>query len=267
MNYNEGKNNTKSNKDIYIRTKVLMSRREKFFEGEKNDHCDKRSRNFNITSSYFRKDIRTLSLMHRNNSSYSELTNKILSPENSLCNFTLSTPNHIPHHPTSHKRILFLDLDETLVHSSFSPLPSYDVKLHITYKDRVYPVYVNIRPHVGSFLSKMSSLYHIYIFTASIAEYADKVIDYIDKDGVVEKRFYREHCTYHKGIYVKDIRKYIDSHVDISDVVIVDNNPVSFLFNPSSGVAIKTWHSDKGDTELLKVGAMLEKGSVVSRNR
>ena len=156
------------------------------------------------------------------------------------------------------KKTLILDLDETLVHSSFSPVASYDVKLHITYKKKIFPIYVNIRPHVESFLLKMSSLFHIYIFTASIAEYADKVIDCIDTQHVIEKRFYREHCTYHKGIYVKDIRKYIDSSVDINDVVIVDNNPVSFLFNPSNGVAIKTWHSDKKDTELLRVGAMLE---------
>ena len=259
MNYNEGKINTKRSEDIYIRTKVLMCKREKFFECENKSQCDKRSRNLYQRANYFREGPRTLSLMHRNNFSYQDLTDKILSPENSLCNLTLSLPNRISYHFTSsHKRILFLDLDETLVHSSFSPVASYDVKLHITYKKKIFPIYVNIRPHVESFLLKMSSLFHIYIFTASIAEYADKVIDCIDTQHVIEKRFYREHCTYHKGIYVKDIRKYIDSSVDINDVVIVDNNPVSFLFNPSNGVAIKTWHSDKKDTELLRVGAMLE---------
>jgi CTD small phosphatase-like protein 2 len=50
-----------------------------------------------------------------------------------------------------------------------------------------------VRPFCLEFLEQMSSLYEIVIFTAGVKEYADWVLDNIDKHGYIKHRLYREH--------------------------------------------------------------------------
>ena len=38
----------------------------------------------------------------------------------------------------------------------------------------------------------MSHFFDLYVFTASLKEYADKIIDWIDPKGYIKKRFYRD---------------------------------------------------------------------------
>jgi len=49
------------------------------------------------------------------------------------------------------------------------------------------------RPFVDYFLRKVSSWYTVVIFTASMQEYADPVIDWLDAGrGVLDRRFFRD---------------------------------------------------------------------------
>lgn len=64
-------------------------------------------------------------------------------------------------------------------------------------------IYVMKRPGVDEFLVRLAEFFEIIIFTASIATYADSVLDVLDKHKVITHRLYREHCVQHKGIYVK----------------------------------------------------------------
>ena len=43
------------------------------------------------------------------------------------------------------------------------------------------------------FLAELSKYYEIVVFTAGVQEYADWVIDQIDKPGRIQHRLYREH--------------------------------------------------------------------------
>jgi carboxy-terminal domain RNA polymerase II polypeptide A small phosphatase len=104
-------------------------------------------------------------------------------------------------------KTLLLDLDETLVHSSFIKPDSFDAVFMVDYNKRQLPVYVNVRPFVQRFLKEMSKCYEIMIFTASIAKYADKVIDFIDPHKFIKYRLYRTHCTFLNGNFVKDISR------------------------------------------------------------
>lgn len=65
------------------------------------------------------------------------------------------------------KKTLVLDLDETLVHSSFDPSQPHQFSFPVMLDGRVRQVYVSVRPGVESFLQSMSSLYEIVVFTAS----------------------------------------------------------------------------------------------------
>ena len=54
--------------------------------------------------------------------------------------------------------------------------------------------YVNTRPYLRRFLAAVAKWYDVVIFTASMRDYADRVIDKIDLMGVVQQRYYRESC-------------------------------------------------------------------------
>ena len=38
----------------------------------------------------------------------------------------------------------------------------------------------------------------------------------------------------------------------MKDIIIVDNSPMSYLFQPENGVAILSWYDDKNDTKLFE---------------
>ena len=54
------------------------------------------------------------------------------------------------------KKTLVLDLDETLVHSSFSKIKDPDFVIKVEYDGMIITVYVKIRPYVKVFLERMS---------------------------------------------------------------------------------------------------------------
>ena len=70
-----------------------------------------------------------------------------------------------------------LDLDETLVHASFILTPGATITVELEFEGEKSPIYVNVRPHVASFLHRMSRLYEIVVFTASLEEYAKPMLE------------------------------------------------------------------------------------------
>ena len=45
----------------------------------------------------------------------------------------------------------------------------------------------------------------------------------------------------------------------INDVILLDNSPISYLFQPENGMPIINWYEDKSDTELSCYIPILEK--------
>lgn len=66
-------------------------------------------------------------------------------------------------------------------------------------------------------------------------QYADPVSDLLDVHRVCHQRLFREHCVLHRGNFVKDLSRL---GRDISQVIIVDNSPYSYLFHPRNAVPI-----------------------------
>ena len=55
------------------------------------------------------------------------------------------------------------------------------------------------------------------------------------------------------------IDKDINNIYELSDqVIIIDNNPVSYTYNKMNGLPILTWHSIQTDNELIKLIPLLE---------
>ncbi|XP_028933577.1 CTD small phosphatase-like protein isoform X1 [Ornithorhynchus anatinus] len=150
--------------------------------------------------------------------------------------------------PDYGKKCVVIDLDETLVHSSFKPISNADFIVPVEIDGTVHQVYVLKRPHVDEFLQRMGQLFECVLFTASLAKYADPVADLLDRWGVFRARLFRESCVFHRGNYVKDLSRL---GRELSKVIIVDNSPASYIFHPENAVPVQSWFDDMTDTELL----------------
>jgi len=161
-------------------------------------------------------------------------------------------------------KTLVLDLDETLLHSSFKPISNPDFVIPVEIEDQVHKVYVVKRPHVDTFLQRLGKQYEVVVFTASLAKYADPVLDLLDVHKVVRSRLFREACSNYKGNYVKDLSKL---GRELNSVIIIDNSPPSYLFHPENAIPIETWFDDENDTELLNLIPILEELAKVDNVR
>ncbi|KIW02398.1 phosphatase PSR1 [Verruconis gallopava] len=153
------------------------------------------------------------------------------------------------------RKCLILDLDETLVHSSFKILHQADFTIPVEIEGQYHNVYVIKRPGVDQFMKRVGELYEVVVFTASVSKYGDPLLDQLDIHGVVHHRLFRESCYNHQGNYVKDL-----SQVgrDLKDTIIIDNSPTSYIFHPHHAVPISSWFSDAHDNELLDLIPVLE---------
>ena len=155
----------------------------------------------------------------------------------------------------SQKKTLILDLDETLVHSSFTPFEKNDIILNIDFEGTIYKIYVLVRPDAELFINEVGKLFEVVIFTASISKYASPLLDILDKGKNIKYRLYRDHCTFINGIYIKDLKK---CNRNLKDLMIVDNSPIAYTFDSDNGIPIKTWIEDPEDKELMKLLPILE---------
>ena len=154
-------------------------------------------------------------------------------------------------------------------------------------------VHVNKRPKLDAFLADVTARFETHIFTAALDVYANPLLDRLEVDLGTKfaGRFYREHCILDPdlGVYVKDLglildkdqesgsdwssaydgeeKKECDDDFVSSDlsssfnegrVVLVDNNPLSFLANPSNGILVSNFVSNTCEClDLLHVLAWL----------
>ncbi|KAK2737755.1 Nuclear envelope morphology protein 1 [Myotisia sp. PD_48] len=179
-----------------------------------------------------------------------------------------STPSHMP------QKTLVLDLDETLIHSlskggRMSSGHMVEVKLASTMiatspgspptaLGPQHPIlyYVHKRPHCDTFLRKVCQWYKLVIFTASVQEYADPVIDWLEQERkYFHGRYYRQHCTIRNGAYIKDLSSV---EPDLSKVMILDNSPMSYIFHEDNAIPIEGWINDPTDNDLLHLIPILE---------
>ena len=158
-----------------------------------------------------------------------------------------------PHNLT--KKTLILDLDETLVHSSFTPFEKNDIVLNVDFEGVMYNIYVLVRPDAELFIKTVAKFFELVIFTASISKYASPLLDILDKEKNIKHRLYRDQCTFINGIYIKDLKK---CNRSLKDLIIVDNSPIAYTFDSDNGLPIKTWIEDPEDNELMKLVPILE---------
>ena len=164
----------------------------------------------------------------------------------------------------TNKKLLLLDLDETLIHSEFRDNYNYKsldkMKAHskcyhrsFSYIENNYKYYFDIyfRPFLFDFLHEIKNYFDLAIFTASSKGYADTVINYIDPNNEFFKfRLYRDACVpIQKYIYIKDLR--IIKNYDPMNIILMDNSLYSFINQPSNGMLIYSFYSNHKDNQLI----------------
>ena len=155
------------------------------------------------------------------------------------------------------KKTLVIDLDETLVHSYFDKYPPRkpDISFEIMLDGKNVQVYTLVRPGAIEFLEKISDLYEIVIFTASLSLYALPIINFIDKNKKCDFKLFREHCSSFNNGFIKDLKRLSR---DLNNLIILDNNPNCYFLNKENAFPIKTWIDEISDKELFKIMPYLE---------
>ncbi|OWM75370.1 carboxy-terminal domain RNA polymerase II polypeptide A small phosphatase 1-like [Punica granatum] len=165
--------------------------------------------------------------------------------------------NALPPLASPTRKTVFLDLDETLVHSKSDPPPEkFDYIVRPVINGERINFYVLKRPGVDRFLQMISEKFEVVIFTAGLKEYASLVVDRLDPKGtMISHRLYRDSCKEMDGKFVKDLS---GLGRDLKRVVIVDDNPNCYGLQQENAMPISPFIDNTGDSELGKLMKFFE---------
>ena len=167
---------------------------------------------------------------------------------------------------TKKRLTLILDLDETLIHLRQKKQIvniKNDINININNLKEKKNYLLQFRVGLFSFLTLLKPFYEIISFTSASKEYADVIINEIEKKrNFFDYKFYREHCVIYKDTFVKDISRI---GRDIKNIIIVDNNENNFMLNKENGIKICSYYGDdeenngnkKNDNALLELKKIL----------
>lgn len=178
---------------------------------------------------------------------------------------------------TYHKRkLIVLDLDETLIHSvqqsndnqildntDMSNVETYETDFSWSHATVSYKVYV--RPYVKEFLDFCFENFDVGVWTAATQDYADKIVPLVFKHRVPIFVFTRERCTtktdnrdyllYPLTDTVKKLqkvkrRKFNGKRYNINNILVIDDTPSTFKCNYGNAIQISEWNGNTHDVEL-----------------
>jgi carboxy-terminal domain RNA polymerase II polypeptide A small phosphatase len=148
------------------------------------------------------------------------------------------------------KKLLVLDLDETLIHSSTTPLDRpEDLK--------VYSFFVYKRPFLKELLEVCSQLFRIAIWTSSSRGYCLEIVQHLfPADQKLEFIWSEERCTLvhnfnnYTSDWKKDFRKLKRKGFELDDVIVVDDSTEKHTRNYGNLVKVVPWEGSPDDIEL-----------------
>lgn len=156
------------------------------------------------------------------------------------------------------KKLIVLDLDETLIHALESPLgPKCDFEV-----DRYY---VYKRPHLHEFIDYCLASFEVAVWTSSTSSYASEIVERIFP-SVSELKFVfaRDKCTHRFDpefvdyYYLKDLKKVKKLGFKLSNIIAIDDSPEKFNRHYGNLVRVKPFEGNSEDNELLKLIKYLE---------
>lgn len=155
------------------------------------------------------------------------------------------------------RRLLILDLDETLIHATEQLLGrAADFRLEH------YHVYC--RPYVNSFLQKMAEIYDLAVWSSATQDYVAGIVARIMPEGIEPKFTWgRGQCTrrydpeWREDYYRKDLRKVKRLGYDLDDTLIVDDTPQKVEQHYGNAVYVREYCGHPEDDELVHLAIYL----------
>ena len=147
------------------------------------------------------------------------------------------------------RKLLVLDLDETLIHASEQVLdrdPDF----------RIGPYFVYRRPHLDEFIRSVGEHFDLAVWTSSGAVYAHQVVQHIFARQTLRFVWASQRCTTvldpMTGEYasIKNLRKLKRLGFELRSVIAVDDTPFKYRRSYGNLVRVSEFTGDPADTEL-----------------
>ena len=151
--------------------------------------------------------------------------------------------------PPPDRKLLVLDLDETLVHATEQALPhaaDFQVGPYLVYK----------RPHLAEFLAEALEMFDVGVWTSSGAKYAEQVVAHLFAPDVLKFVWASNRCStardWRTGEYhsVKPLAKLKRHGYALESILAVDDTPFKHARNYGNLVTVREFNGDRADTEL-----------------
>jgi len=161
--------------------------------------------------------------------------------------------------------LLVLDIDETMLHSEMmvnqgTPVQhsgkNFDHYLTFQNDNGTQDIFgVRFRPHLKSFLARMSKIYDLAVYTASQSDYMDEIVKLLDPTKTLFcATLHREHCLRINNMNIKTMKNF-EGH----EAYLIDNLIYSYAFEMKKGIPIFSFVDDMQDVELQDLAAILER--------
>jgi RNA polymerase II subunit A small phosphatase-like protein len=155
------------------------------------------------------------------------------------------------------KAILVLDLDECLIHGS-------ENELHRVADFRVGPFHIYRRPGLGEFLSGVSLLFDLAIWSSGTSDYVEEIAARICPENTEWKFVWaRDRCTIRTNwetqemVYVKDLKKVKRLGYSLDRILFVDDTAAKLARNYGNAIYVTPFEGNGTDSELEKLHSYL----------
>ncbi len=158
------------------------------------------------------------------------------------------------------KKLLILDLDETIIHATETPL-GHTPDFMILGQYHVYR-----RPFLDEFLRFCFEHFRVGVWTSSSLDYAQAVVaQAIEPIGPLEFLWDRERCTNRydaelgQSYFVKDLGKLKKRGYALEQVLMIDDSKEKLERNYGNYIRVAEFTGQQGDEELRKLMLYLPK--------
>ncbi len=155
------------------------------------------------------------------------------------------------------RKLLILDLDETLIFASETPLhipPDFNTGKYHVYK----------RPHLEKFLTFACGQFEVAVWTSSSQAYAEIVVPNVfAEDFPLSFVWDERRCTKvsdsenWRHYYVKDLKKVKRRGYRLESVIMIDDTPEKLVRQHGNHLRLEAFMGDPEDSELRDVQPFL----------
>lgn len=156
------------------------------------------------------------------------------------------------------KKLLILDLDETLIHATSTPL---NLKPDFVFDQ--YQVYK--RPYLMKFIESASNDFDLAIWSSATDVYVQTIVELLELEHIDFKFIWgRSKCTIKRNleldryVYEKRLKKVKKLGYSLEHILIVDNSPEKISENYGNAIYIQSFEGNPNDQELQKLLSYLQ---------